>query len=164
MSGPLTTAIAGVLLQPLKIITAEGGPVLHLLRSACGFFPAFPCGIGEIYFSELLPDSVKAWKRHSLQNQHFAVPAGLIRVVLYDRRDNSPTFGKLEVLQLGRPHNYNLLRVPHGIWYGFQCLSTQPALICNCTDLPHDPAESEKQPSAWAEIPWQWQAGAAGLG
>ena len=68
--------IAGALLQPLKVIPTEGGPVLHMLRPGSPLLPDFSKGFGEIYFSEVLPGHVKAWKRHTRQTQDFAVPSG----------------------------------------------------------------------------------------
>lgn len=119
--------------------------------------PEFPDGFGEIYFSEIYPGSVKAWKRHSRQAQLFAVPVGRIRIALYDSRRNSLSHDVLEIIELGRPDNYSLLAVPPGIWYGFMCLSQRSALICNCADIPHNPEESEKLPADTPLIPYKWE-------
>ena len=114
--------IAGALLQPLKVISTEGGPVLHMLRPGSPLLPDFSKGFGEIYFSEVLPGHVKAWKQHTRQTQHFAVPAGLLKIVLYDDREGSATRGVLCELALGRPEHYGLLRVPLNVWYGFTAM------------------------------------------
>lgn len=155
MAGIQETGIAGVLMHPLRIIPTDGGPVLHMLRASSPLMP-LPGGFGEIYFSEVLPGHVKAWKRHFRQNQLFAVPRGLLRLVLYDDREGSPTRGALQLLRLGRPDNYNLLRIPAGIWHGFAALGKDAALLCNCADMPHDPAESERRPVDSPEIPYKW--------
>lgn len=148
--------IAGALFQPLKIIPAPGGPVLHMLRPDSPLLPDFQAGFGEMYFSEVLPGAVKAWKRHSRQTQHFAVPCGLLRIALYDDRPASITRGRLCELILGRPEHYGLLRIPAGVWYGFTALGKAPALICNCADIPHDPAEGERLPADDPAIPYAW--------
>jgi dTDP-4-dehydrorhamnose 3,5-epimerase len=98
-------------------------------------------GFGECYFSEVLPGAIKAWKRHTRQTQNFAVPSGRLRLVALDARESSPTRGRLDVIELGRPDRYARLRIPPGVWYGFRALSATPALIVNCADRPHDPAE-----------------------
>lgn len=148
--------IAGALFQPLKVIPTPGGPVLHMLRPDSPLLPDFHVGFGEIYFSEVLPGAVKAWKRHCRQTQHFAVPCGLLKIVLYDDRPASITRGELRELTLGRPDHYGLLRVPLGVWYGFTALGKAPALICNCADIPHDPAEGERLPVDDPAIPYAW--------
>ena len=148
--------IAGALLQPLKVISTEGGPVLHMLRPGSPLLPDFSKGFGEIYFSEVLPGHVKAWKRHTRQTQHFAVPSGLLKIVMYDDRPGSATQGVLCELALGRPEHYGLLRIPVNVWYGFTAMGEAPALICNCADIPHDPTEGQKLPADDPSIPYQW--------
>ena len=158
---PHNTGINGALLQPLQIIPTPGGPVLHMLRQGSALLPDFGAGFGEIYFSEVLPRHVKAWKCHCRQTQHFAVPSGLLRIVLYDDRPNSATKGVLCRLLLGRPENYALLRIPTGVWYGFAAVGTAPALICNCADIPHDPHEGQRLPVDTPSIPYCWEAAEA---
>jgi dTDP-4-dehydrorhamnose 3,5-epimerase len=122
------------------------------MRSDAPEFTTF----GECYFSEMIPGAVKAWKCHREQTQHLAVPIGRVRFVIYDDRELSPTNGSLEVVELGRPDHYNRLRIPKGLWYGFTCLSDQPALIANCTDEPHDPTDTELRAEHDPRIPYHW--------
>ncbi|MDR3043748.1 MAG: dTDP-4-dehydrorhamnose 3,5-epimerase family protein [Desulfovibrio sp.] len=146
------TTIDGVMTQDLRVIPTEGGPVLHMLRPDSPMFTSF----GELYFSEVEPGAVKAWKRHTRQTQHFAVPVGRMKVVIHDSRPGSPTFGVTEEFLLGRPDDYRLLRIPPLVWYGFTAVGDTPALICNCADIPHDPTESERAPRDTPEIPYRW--------
>ena len=158
-TGARNGGIDGALLQPLGVISTPGGPVLHMLRPGSALLPDFSKGFGEIYFSEVLPGHVKAWKCHNRQVQHFAVPTGLLRIVLYDGRAGSPTSGVVCELALGRPENYSLLRIPTGVWYGFAAMGQAPALICNCADIPHDPAEGQRLPVDDPSIPYCWKTG-----
>ena len=153
--------IAGALLHPLKIIPTEGGPVMHMLLPGSPLLPDFSKGFGEIYFSEVLPGHVKAWKRNTRQTQHFAVPSGLLKIVMYDDRPDSETRGVLCELALGRPEHYGLLRIPVNVWYGFTAMGDAPALICNCADIPHDPTEGQRLPANDPSIPYQWSEGGA---
>ena len=75
--------------------------------------------------------------------QHFAVPLGAIRLVIYDARESSGSYGEKEILEIGED-NYRLVKIPPFLWYGFKGISSIPALIANCTDLPHDPEEVTK--------------------
>ena len=148
----LPTSIDGVCLQELAQIDTEGGPVLHMLRIDSPLYSGF----GEVYFSVVLPGAVKAWKIHRLQTQHFAVPTGLIEVVVYDNREGSPSLGKVESFLLGRPDHYRLLRIPPQVWYGFTARSDVPGIMANCADLPHSPGESERIPADSPLIPYSW--------
>ena len=135
----LTASIAGVVVTPLREIRDERGAVLHMLRADAADFRGF----GECYFSEVLPGAIKAWKRHHRQTQNLAVPTGRVKFVICDTRSSSATHGRLDVIELGRPDAYARLRIPPMVFYGFICTSELPALVVNCTDLPHDPAESD---------------------
>jgi len=150
----LDAGIMGVALQELAVIPADGGPVLRMLRPD---WPLF-MGFGELYFSEVLPGAVKAWKRHSRQTQHLAVPVGRLKLVIYDSRPASASFGQTREYILGRPDCYRLLRIPPGLWYGFTAIGTEKALVCNCADLPHDAAESTRKPWDALDIPYSFAA------
>ena len=145
--------IEGVVIQKPKQFVDERGRVMHMLRADNPLFEKF----GEVYFSEVLPGVVKAWKKHKLMAQLFAVPVGMIRLAIYDDRDNSRSNGELEILDVGRD-NYKLIRVPPRLWYGFKCISDYPALLANCTDLPHDPDEVINNGSFDRKIPYSWIA------
>lgn len=147
--------IDGVLITPLKQYIDKRGAVLHMLRSDAPEFIRF----GECYFSEILPGAIKAWKRHHAQTQNLAVPVGRIRMVIYDNREFSSTRGNLQVQELGRPDAYLRIRIPPGLWYGFACIGTTPALLANCPDLPHDPADSEPWVANNPTIPYVWTVG-----
>lgn len=146
------TLIDGLMVTGLRQIIDERGAVLHHMRNDTPEFTSF----GECYFSEMVPGAVKAWKRHREQTQNLAVPIGRVRFVVYDDRGLSPTRGGLQIVELGRPDDYNRLCIPKGLWYGFTCLSDQPALIANCADLPHDPADAELLPADDPGIPYRW--------
>lgn len=148
----IVSLIEGVTITELRQIGDDRGAVLHMLRCDAPEFRRF----GECYFSEVLPGSVKAWKRHRVQTQNLAVPVGRIRMVIYDDREGTATRGQVQVLELGRPDAYFRLRVPPGLWYGFACLSVTAALLANCADFPHDPAECDLRPINDPGIPYQW--------
>jgi dTDP-4-dehydrorhamnose 3,5-epimerase len=144
--------ISGCELQPIRIIADHRGAVLQMIRNDSPSFTHF----GEIYFSEVLPGAVKAWKRHFRQTQMLAVPIGRIKIVIYDDRIQSPTYGATCVVELGRPDRYYRLKLPPLVWYGFTCISDSPGLMANCADLPHDPSESETRPPNDGPIKYIW--------
>ena len=144
--------IEGVIIQPLKIIADELGVVLHMLRNDDPVFEKF----GEVYFSEIKPGSVKAWKRNKNQTQNLAVPSGEIDLVIYDDRQDSTTRDSLFNCTLGRPDHYSLIRIPPLLWYGFRGRGDAPSLIANCSSQPHDSATSERIHPESDLIPYTW--------
>lgn len=144
--------IAGVSIYPLQEIADDRGSVLHMISINSNDFIRF----GECYFSEILPGSVKAWKLHYEQTQNLAVPLGRIRLVIYDDRERSSTRGNLLIQELGRPDSYLRVKIPPGLWYGFECIGNKAALIANCADKPHNPTDALRLPASDTRIPYTW--------
>ena len=144
--------IEGVIIKELKQFIDDRGRVMHMLRCDNPMFEKF----GEIYFSEVFPGAVKAWKRHKLMTQLLTVPVGKIRLAIYDDREESMTKGEVMAIDICK-EDYKLVKVPPELWYGFKCISNHPALIANCPDFPHDPEESERKQFNDSYIPYKWQ-------
>jgi dTDP-4-dehydrorhamnose 3,5-epimerase len=144
--------IQGVVIQKLRQIADNRGKVMHMLRADSPLFTEF----GEIYFSLINRGAIKAWKRHLRMTQHFAVPIGSIRLVIYDDRKDFGSFNQLEIMGLGED-NYSLVRIPPLVWYGFKGISASQSLVANCTDLVHDPAEVERLEPFDKRIPYDWK-------
>lgn len=143
--------IEGVKIFPLKKICDERGMIMHMLRSDAPHFEQF----GEIYFSMAYPGVVKGWHEHTKQIQNYAVVVGMIRLVLYDARKESPSFQKLMKLCTGESR-YQLIRIPPGVINGYQVIGEKPALIANCASLAHDPTEMIRYPVEDPTIPYRW--------
>lgn len=143
--------IDGVGIYPLRQIPDERGRVMRMLRADDPHFERF----GEIYFSLVYPGVVKGWHRHRLMTLNYAVPVGMVKLVVYDDRPASPTRGELLELFLGEA-NYVLVRIPPGLWNGFKGIGVGPALVANCATVPHDPSEIERLDPSDGRIPYDW--------
>lgn len=124
--------IEGVRITPLRQILDERGKIMHMLRCDSSEFEQF----GEIYFSVIYPGVIKGWHLHTEMVLNYAVPFGLIKLVLYDDRETSPTRGELMEVVTG-PENYALIRIPPGVWNGFKGVGITPAIVANCSTIPH---------------------------
>lgn len=80
--------IDGVRTKKLSVIPDERGRLMEILRVDDKEFEAF----GQVYITTAYPGVVKAWHYHKLQVDNFAVIYGMMKVVLYDDRPESPTF------------------------------------------------------------------------
>ena len=143
--------IQGVSIRPLRQILDERGKVMHMLRKDDPEFAEF----GEIYFSVVYPGVVKGWHLHTRMTLNYAVPVGLIKLVLFDDRGESPTRGQVAEVFAG-PENYRLIQIPPGVWNGFKGLGQAPSLVANCADIPHDPAEIQRKDPFDPSIPYDW--------
>lgn len=143
--------IEGVIVTPLRQIVDERGKVMHMLRSDAPHFQGF----GEIYFSTVHPGVVKGWHRHQRMVLNYAVPSGLIKFVLHDDREGSPTRGETNHFFIG-PENYLLVTVPPMVWNGFKGIGDETAIVANCASIPHDPTEIERMDPFDPSIPYDW--------
>ena len=130
---------------PLQQISTLGGDVWHALKSSEESFKGF----GEVYFSWVEAESIKAWKQHLRMTMNLVVPIGTVRFVFCDLQLH--TFREEEI----GASTYARITVPPKIWFGFQGMSEKPSLVLNLANLPHDPAEVERKLEE--EIHFNWQ-------
>lgn len=143
--------INDVMITPLKIITADGGSVYHVLKSQESSYDKF----GEAYFSTVDKNVVKPWKRHNRMKLNIAVIVGAIKFVLYDDRTGSETEGTFHEIILGPLVNYSRLTVPSGIWMAFQGVNDSgQSILINIADLAHDPTEVDRL--ELKDLPYNW--------
>lgn len=128
--------IEGVEITPLKIISDDRGSVMHMMRNDSKVFDKF----GEIYFSTIFKDKIKAWHLHKEATLNYACVYGEVKLVLFDERKGSGTFGEYQELLLSLK-DYNLITIPPNIWNGFKGRNDQFSIIANCLNLPHNEKE-----------------------
>ena len=145
--------IEGVQTKPLRVIPDERGFLMEMLRNDDPIFKKF----GQVYVSMAYPGVVKGWHYHKVQTDYFVIVTGMMKVVLYDRRDGSPTHGRVNEFFLGE-QNPTLLTIPPGVLHGMKCIGPAPAMLVNipteayCYDSPD---EYRVDPHS-QEIPYDW--------
>ena len=145
--------IAGVKTKPLKVFPDERGRVMEILRCDEDLFQ----NVGQVYLTTTYPGVVKAWHLHSGQTDNITCVQGMIKLVLFDPREDSPTQGEVVQLYLGT-HNPLLVQVPPQIYHGWMCISPEEALIVNCPTEAYnadDPDEVRLDPHV-NSIPYDW--------
>ena len=146
--------IEGVQVKQLKVISDERGRLMEVIRSDEKIFEKF----GQSYMTSCYPGVVKGWHYHRKQVDHFVCVFGMIKLVLYDTRKDSPTHGEINEFFLG-VHNPILVKVPAYVLHGFKCVSTEEAIIINYpTEVYHysEPDEYRMDPHD-PEIPYDWK-------
>ena len=128
--------IEGIRISPLKIISDHRGSVMHMLRNDSENFDKF----GEIYFSTIYKDKIKAWHLHKEATLNYACVYGKVKLVLFDERKSSKTFGEYQEIFLSL-ESYFLVTIPPNIWNGFIGLNKEHSIIANCLNLPHNEKE-----------------------
>jgi dTDP-4-dehydrorhamnose 3,5-epimerase len=146
--------IQGVVTKKLKVIPDERGRLMEILRADDELFSKF----GQVYMTTAYPGVVKGWHYHKKQTDHFSVVKGMIKLVLYDSRKDSPTKGEVNEFILGE-HNPLLVKIPPLVFHGFKCVSEQEAI---CINVPTE-VYNYDQPDEFRvdphdnDIPYKWE-------
>jgi len=131
--------IEGVRLQRLATRSDKRGDLTVLLSALRE--PIVP--IPHVYLVAAEAGSVRAWVYHKRQHDRLAYTNGEIRVVLFDLRTDSPTFGKLNILDVGAD-NKILLTIPPFVVHGVQNRGATAATFVNMPTNAYDPANPDK--------------------
>lgn len=146
--------IEGVKTKKLKVIPDERGRLMEILRSDDSLFSKF----GQVYISTTYPNVVKAWHFHKKQDDNVACVRGMIKLALYDSRDDSPTFKEVNHFYLG-VHNPLLVQIPAHVYHGWMCVSEEEAIIVNIPTEVYNyenPDEHREDPHQ-NDIPFDWR-------
>ena len=145
--------IDGVVTKKLRVIPDERGRLMEILRSDDEMFLKF----GQVYITTAYPGVVKGWHYHKIQHDNMTVVAGMMKIVLYDGRTDSPTRGEINEFFIGE-HNPLLIHIPPFVCHGFKCISQAEAIVVNCPTEVYDygsPDEFRIHPHA-NDIPYDW--------
>jgi len=118
--------IDGVKTKKLRVIPDERGRLMEILRNDDELFLQF----GQVYMTTTYPGVVKAWHLHKEQSDNVVCVQGMIKLVLHDPREQSPTFNQIDQFYLGL-HNPLLIQIPKGVYHGWMCVSPEEAIIVN---------------------------------
>jgi len=145
--------IQGVNVKPLKIIADERGYLMEMMRSDDPFFQKF----GQSYVSVAYPGVVKGWHFHKVQTDHFVIVKGMMKVVLYDQREGSPTKGLINEFFMGEK-NPILVTIPPGVVHGMKGIGTEAAMLLNVpTELyKYDKPDEYRIDPHKNDIPYDW--------
>jgi dTDP-4-dehydrorhamnose 3,5-epimerase len=148
------TMIDGVKTKQLKVIPDERGRLMEILRSDDSIFKEF----GQVYMTTTYPGVVKAWHLHEKQTDNVICLQGMIKLVIYDPREGSPTHRELNEFYLG-VHNPLLVQIPIGVFHGWACVSEEEAIVVNIPTRTYDyddPDERRLDPHQ-NDIPYDWK-------
>ena len=120
-----------IILTPLKQIHHPKGDIYHGMKKSDNGFDGF----GEAYFSTVLKDDIKGWKKHTEMTLNLVVPVGIIEFVCYD--EDTKDFFSVVLSQ----DNYQRLTVKPNLWMAFRGLGKDNMLL-NLASIEHNPSEA----------------------
>ena len=120
-------------IKNLSIINNKKGDILK------GFLKSDnkTINVKEVYFSEINPKQIKAWKKHNKMTSNLIAVKGEIKIVV-QKKDKS------FVTEIISKKNYKMISIPPNYWFGFQCISTEEGMLANISNEEHDDLESDQ--------------------
>jgi len=128
--------IQGVKTKKLNVIPDERGYLMEILRNDDDIFKQF----GQAYLTTAYPGVTKAWHYHKIQTDNFTCVKGMMKVALYDDRNDSETYQEINEFFIGEK-NPLLISVPPGVYHGFKAIGDEMAIFLS---IPTEPYNYEK--------------------
>ncbi|MBN1681131.1 MAG: dTDP-4-dehydrorhamnose 3,5-epimerase family protein [Anaerolineae bacterium] len=132
--------IHDVVIKHLVTNCDDRGYFREILRDDDGLMTRF----GQTSFTRTYPGVIKAFHWHKHQDDLWYVADGMVRVVLYDQRSDSPTHGETQVIYAGED-NALLILIPQGVAHGYQVLGNKPAMVFYHTTRSYDPSDPDEE-------------------
>jgi dTDP-4-dehydrorhamnose 3,5-epimerase len=146
--------IEGVKTKKLRVIPDERGRLMEILRCDEEIFEKF----GQVYVTTTYPGVIKGWHYHKVQTDNVAVVHGMLKLVLYDAREGSPTKGEVNEFFLGI-HNPMLVQIPKGVYHGWKCIGREEAVVVNSPTEPYnyEKPDEYRVPFDSPTVPYDWE-------
>jgi dTDP-4-dehydrorhamnose 3,5-epimerase len=125
--------IEGVKIKEIVTHSDDRGFFREILRDDDNLLEKF----GQTSQTTSYPGVIKAFHFHKKQDDHWYVAAGNIQAVLYDLREDSPTYKETQVVYMGE-NNPLLLTIPKGVAHGYRVLGNKPAMVFYHTTYSYD--------------------------
>lgn len=150
--------IVGVSIKQLKTHGDNRGFFREVVRVSDPFFSG--AEFGQWSHSLMQKDVVKAWHFHHRQTDWWYLPIGVIKTVLIDFREESPTYRQRMVLKMGDARvdpeaQAVCVHIPPGVLHGCRVLSDEAHLMY-ITSMTYDPTEEGRLPYNSSDVGFDW--------
>lgn len=96
-----------------------------------------------VYACTIRPGITKGWSLHKKTDDRYFLMYGELEVVLYDGREDSPTFGMVQKVYLTEA-NRRLMSIPVGVWHAVRCIGQKDAVLVNFKSTFYDHKNPDK--------------------
>lgn len=136
--------IAGVVFKELRVRLDGRGEVTELW-SKPWIRENDLSSVDHVYQSATDLGVIKCWHLHEIHTDQLTVTRGKLQITLVDLRQESPSFGQVNVFFLGSLQP-RLLKVPPMIMHGWKALSGPEVLVVNLQSHVYTPSDEYKFP------------------
>jgi dTDP-4-dehydrorhamnose 3,5-epimerase len=150
--------IHGLRFRPTRPVPHEDGTVAEVARTS---WPEVDLPVVQVHITTTLPGRTRAWGLHQHSTDRLFVVTGLVSIIVFDGRQNSPTLGSVNEFRTSE-RNPGLLVIPPNLYHGWKNIGTSEAFIINmpsslydhdtpdALDLPYDGPDAERI------VPFRW--------
>jgi dTDP-4-dehydrorhamnose 3,5-epimerase len=142
--------VDGVSFRPTRPVPHEDGFLTEVARASWEMMADRP--VTQVHVTTTFPERIRAWGLHQQSIDRLFVVSGLVKIVVFDGRLDSPTHGFLSELVLSE-RNPGLLVVPPNLYHGWKNIGVSEAIIIN---MPTEMYNYE-DPDA-LDMPWDSEA------
>jgi dTDP-4-dehydrorhamnose 3,5-epimerase len=122
---PVARLIDGVVIRSATTQIDDRGTLCEILRPDWGFHSA---PFSYVYQFTIRPGKCKGWHQHHQHDDRIFLSAGTAKVVLYDPRPESPTFGLINEIHRSEIRR-DIMTIPQFVWHAHQNIGTTDALF-----------------------------------
>jgi dTDP-4-dehydrorhamnose 3,5-epimerase len=151
---PVQEPLHGVRIRPAVTQLDERGSICEMYSPEWGFTEE---PLVYVYQTTIRPGQIKGWVLHLEQDDRLFFSRGDVKVVLYDARRDSPTFGGVNVHCFGETSRA-LLRIPRGVYHAIQNVGETDAFFVNMPTRAyrHEDPDKYRLPLDTDEIPYRF--------
>ncbi len=145
--------IKDVSVKLLTVHNDERGRLMEILRNDDEIFTKF----GQVYMTTNYQGVIKAWHCHKMQIDYVSCVKGMIKLVLFDKRENSPTNGEINEYFIGDSSN-RLIVIPPGVYHGWKNIKNEESIVISVINnlYNRDNPDEMRLPYNTKEIPYNW--------
>lgn len=151
-----TDLIEGVQIAAFPVWPDDRGYFLEVARFREGLVGDFPAESTQVSAALSYPGTIKAFHIHQKQTDYWVPAAGMFQVVLADRREDSPTYGRVNTIYCGMLKPLQIL-IPPGVAHGYKVIGEQAGILVYVTDRKYDPSDEGRIPHNDPSINYDWE-------
>ena len=119
--------IHDLVFRPTRPVPHEDGHVTEVARASWDIIGG---PVVQVHITTTLPGRIRAWGLHQRSTDRLFVVSGLVKIVVFDGRLDSPTCGRVNEFTVSEK-NPGLLIVPPNLYHGWKNIGTSEATIIN---------------------------------
>lgn len=147
--------ISGVVIQSSITQVDERGTLCEIFSP---HRPPHPSPLVYVYQFTIRPGKIKGWHVHHLHDDRIFLSQGHVKVVLYDGREDSPTFGMVNEIYRSELDR-TVMVIPAFVYHAHQNVGSTDALFISMPTRPyqHDRPDVYRLPIDTDKIPYRFE-------